>query len=106
MNTNQVFNPNKSELGIIQTEFSNRIFEQNQNKSKVKMMQINLDWKIYSDLFGLIFYPFSSNEIQNAFRIRPELLEIVRKQIPKWLGMELIRSKWISIRYFRQGRDL
>ena len=30
---------------------------------------------------------------------------MVRKQIPEWLGIALIRSEWISIRYFLQGGE-
>ena len=28
---------------------------------------------------------------------------MIRKKIPEWLGIGLIRSEWISIRYIRQG---
>ena len=48
MNPNQVFNPNKSEFGLIQTEFTVRI---NRNESEVGMIRI--DW-IGLDLFGIM----------------------------------------------------
>ena len=55
-------------------------------------------------LDGLIFDRFSSSKIQKVFWIHSEWLEMVRKQIPEWLGIALIRSERILIRYFRQRK--
>ena len=54
----------------------------------------------------MILDRFSSNEIQNVLRIGSEWLGMVRKQITEWLGKAVIRSEWISIRYFYQGFQL
>ena len=56
---NQVFNPNQSELGLIQTEFSIRI---NPNESEVRMIGINSDWKfgLNQSEFGICYKCFSA----------------------------------------------
>ena len=51
----------------------------------------------------LIFDRFSSNDIQNVFRIGLEWFALARIQILEWNGIVLIDLEWISIRYFRQG---
>ena len=56
-----------------------------------------------SDQVGLIFDSFSSNDVQNVFRIGSEWFELARIQISEWIGIVLIGSEIISTRYFRQG---
>ena len=55
-------------------------------------------------MVGSIFNRFSLNEIQKVFRIGSEWFELARIQISKWIGIVLIGSELIPIRYFRQGR--
>ena len=90
-------NPNQSELGLIQTEFLIRI---NPNHSELGLIRIK---NLVSDWCGSIFYRFSSNELQNFFRISSEKFALARVQISEWIGVVLIGSEWISIRYFHQG---
>ena len=61
-----------------------------------------LGFKI-SDLDGLIFNRFTSNEIENFFRIKSDEFGLARIQISEWTGINLIGSEWISIRNFYQG---
>ena len=53
----------------------------------------------------MIFDRFSSNEIQNVFRIGSEWFALARVQISEWIGIALIDSESISIWYFRQGNS-
>ena len=114
-----LINTNRSELGLIHAGFSIRI---NPNHTDLEFIRIKksvlinlssywfglktwfrLNWN-ESDWVGFIFNLFSSNKIQNVFWIGWEWLGMVRKQIPECLGIALIRSEWIWIRNFCQGR--
>ena len=46
-----------------------------------------------SELIGLIFNRFSSNEIQSVFRIGSEWFVLARIQISEWIGIVLIGSE-------------
>ena len=59
--------------------------------------------RIKSDQIGSIFDRLSSNELQNVFRISSEWFTLAQIQISDWIGIVLIGSEWIPIRYFRQG---
>ena len=50
----------------------------------------------------MIFYRFSSNELQKFFRIRSEWFALAQIQISEWIGIVLFGSELILIRYFRQ----
>ena len=55
-----------------------------------------------SDWYGLIFNRFTSNEIENFFRIESNEFGLARIQISEWIGINLIGSEWISIQDFYQ----
>ena len=78
------------------------------------LILIHSDWKFtsnsfgyiqieVSDWFGLIFKRFSTNKIQNVFRIGSDWSALSRIHISEWFGIFLIGSVWISIQNFRQG---
>ena len=98
LNMKVMFNPNQSDLGLIQTKFSIRIIP--------TLDSFGLLPRIKSDWFGLMFNRFSSNETQNVFRIGSGWFALARIQISEWIGIVLINWEWISIRYFRQGYSL
>ena len=102
-------NPNQSELGLIQTQFSIRI---NPNHSDLGFIRIDSDWKLGLDqselrlirIENLVLDWFGSlNELQNVFRIGSEWFTLARIEISEWIGIVLIGSEWIPIRYFRLG---
>ena len=63
--------------------------------------------RIHSDrnlgLNVLIFKLFSTNEIQNVFRIGSYWFALARIQMSEWFGIVLIGLEWIPIRNFRPG---
>ena len=52
---------------------------------KLSLVLLKLMLWIELDQVRLIFYRFSSNEIQHVFRIGSKWLGMVQKQIPEWL---------------------
>ena len=120
MNRNQ---SDQSELGLIQTEFSIKI---NPDHSDLEFILIensvwiipSWDWsgliwieKLVSDCcLGLIrirsdrfFTVFHQTSYKTFLWIGPEWFALARIQISEWIGIVLIGSEWIPIRYFRQG---
>ena len=65
---------------------------------------LGLKSRIDSDWDALIFNPFTSNEIENFFRIESDDFGLARIQILEWIEINLITSEWISIRNFYQGK--
>ena len=58
-----------------------------------------------SDWLRMNSYPIlSPGQLQKNFRIGSEWSPLARIQLSEWIGIVLIESEWISIRYFRQGR--
>ena len=90
---NQVFNPDKSELRLIQTEFSIRI---NPNESKVGLTRIDLDWKLG---FGLV--RIHSDWCLGINRIKSDWFLKVFYQTRYKTFFRLVRndSHWLRYRY-------
>ena len=59
--------------------------------------------RIESDWVGLIFKLFSTNEIQNVFRIGSYWFALTRIQISEWFGIALIQSEHWFIRIGNQS---
>ena len=87
------------------------------------MIRINSDWEFYLDQFELRLFRIEnlvrihSDSCLGLNRIRSErfftdlhetsyktFFGLARIQISEWIGIVLIGSEWILIRYFRQGR--
>ena len=86
MNPKEVLNPNKSEVRVIETEYSIRINPKNSDLGFMRierLLRIHSDSKsrIDSDCDGLIFNRITSNEIENLFRIDSDEFGLARKQI-------------------------
>ena len=67
------------------------------------LVRINLDCRLGLNGIGSdwCFYRFLSKELQNVFRIGSEWFALAWIQISDWIGIVLIGSEWIPIRYFR-----
>ena len=82
-------NPNESEVGLIQTEFSIRIIPTSDSFGIIP--RFGTEWIRFSRINFLPF--FLSKVIQTVF-------QLVRKQILEWFGIVMIRSDWITIQNF------
>ena len=89
----QVFNPNQTDLGLIQTELSIRI---NPNESEVGMIRIDLDWKLG---FGLVWT--YSHWFLGINRIKSHWFLTVFHQTRYITFIGLVRndSHWLGYRY-------
>ena len=104
-------NPNQYAHGMIQTEFSIRI---NSNYYDLGLIRIDQEWKlgfglvrihlnwclrinrIKSDWFLTVFHQTRSKRFSDWFGM-------IHIGSDTYIGIFLIDSEWISIRYFRQG---
>ena len=95
-------NPNESEVGIIRIDNSVQIILTSDSFGLevsgwvgINRIEFWLGLKI-SDWDWFIFNRFTSNDIENFFRIESDELELARIQISEWIGINLIGSEWIS----------
>ena len=79
-------NPRSEWFGIILFEYSVWI-NPSSDFNSILFSVYGLLPRIKSDWVGSIFYRFSSNEIQNVFRIGSEWFALARIQISKWIGI-------------------
>ena len=102
-------NPNQSEWNWIFQNHSDWIGLTGFIGLKVRIDRIHSNWKfgltefirINSDWFWM---GLGLTRIEKSLRFRSEWNYLFRIQIPEWFGKFSIRSEWISIRNFRQGR--
>ena len=90
---NQYLNPDQSDLGFIQTEFSIRI---NPNESKVGMIRIDLDWN-----FGFGLDRIHSDWCLGINRIKADwfLTVIHQTRYKTFFGLVRNDSHWLGYRY-------
>ena len=113
----QFFNPDESKVGMIRIENSVWIiltsdsFGLRTSFGLIWIGSLILSriefwlWLKILDWHGLIFNRFTSNKIENSFRIESDELKLVWIHISEWVGINLIGSEWISMWNFYQGTN-
>ena len=71
------------------------------------MIRIDFNWNLISDSFRLL-PRINSDWVGSIFTVfhqtsYKQFFGLARIQISEWMGIVLIGSEWIPIRYFRQG---